>query len=608
MSFQSSVIPGYTAYDRFARYSDYAEMMSYPILNKALSIYADESTQKDEMGKIITIDSENKDVQEKLQDLVDNVLQLNGKRIYKIVRDMCKYGDALYLIDITEKNGVVNLIHMPVNEIEREEGFDPDEPTAVRFKWNTRNTTQTIPNAFVAHFRLDGDDLFHPYGQSILEGARRPWRQLVLLEDSMMVYRITRSAERRAFYLDVMGAPPESVEQIVNDFNQEIKKKKVTNNEGKIDLRYGATLDMTEDYVIPVRGSDSATRIETLPGGQNIGDIEDIEFIRSNLFSAIGIPKAFLTYDEGIGSKQVLTTEDIRFARSISKIQEALINELIKICLVHLYVNGFRGKDLVNFKVKMTNPSTVAEMQKNELWRARMELVSSAGQGVFDTTFIYKNFLKLSDDAINMIRKGQIQDKIFEAKLMAVASAGGQMPGMDGGMGGMGMGGGMGAMGGGMGGMDMGGGMPPMDMGGVDPGGAAPNVMGMPESFDPNKRKDLTRRNANERIATERGHGENEIFDMDQVADMGTDEVDLDGIYRNITSPMGAKESVEFGYTIVNGNNFEKRDLISYLESISPKNSGKGLITEETRDDSELVNLLEDHHSQMQERINKVLI
>lgn len=601
LSFQNGIIPGHTAYDRFARYSDYAEMLSYPILNRALSTFAEESTQKDEKGKIITVTSDNREIQEKVQDLFDNVLQLNGKKIYKIVRDLCKYGDYFALIDITTDNGVVNLIHMPAAEVEREEGYDKNEPTAVRFKWNNQNTTKEIPNAFVAHFRLDGDDLFYPYGQSALEAARRPWRQLVLLEDAMMVYRITRSAERRAFYMDVAAIAPENVEEAINKVNQELKKKRVVNEQGKIDLRYGATLDMTEDLIIPVRGADSATRIETLPGGQNIGDIEDIEFIKKNLFAALGIPKAFLTFDEGVGAKATLTTEDIRFARTIAKIQECIMNELVKIALIHLYMNGVRGKDLVGFKIKMTNPSTVAEMQKNELWRARLDLVMTAGQGVFDTTFIYKEFLHLSNDAIDMIRKGQIQDKIFQAKLMAIESSGGAMA--PGGMG-MDMMGGMGGMGGGMG---MGGlGSAPLDMQGLG-GGAPPNVAGMPsipmENFNPaaevthnkSSRKDLSRRNSNERITTVRDLPINEIPVLNQEEILDS-ELDLDGLERSITSPMGANETANQKYEKIlleTKQTLKEYDLLATnLDSIQPFNHGYSSFDARMFNSKNLINFL----------------
>lgn len=644
LSFQNGIIPGHTAYDRYARYSDYAEMLSYPILNRALSTFAEESTQKDEKGKIITVTSDNKQVQDKIQDLFDNVLQLNGKKIYKIVRDLCKYGDYFALIDITTEHGVVNLIHMPAGEVEREEGYDKNEPTAVRFKWNNQNTTKEIPNAFVAHFRLDGDDLFYPYGQSALEAARRPWRQLVLLEDAMMVYRITRSAERRAFYVDMMGIPPENVEEAINKINQELKKKRVVNDQGKIDLRYGATLDVSEDLIIPVRGQESATRIETLPGGQNIGDIEDIEFIKKNLFAALGIPKAFLTFDEGVGAKATLTTEDIRFARTISKIQECVMNELVKIALIHLYMNGVRGKDLVDFKIKMTNPSTVAEMQKNELWRARLDLVMTAGQGVFDTTFIYKEFLNLSNDAIDMIRKGQIQDKIFQAKLMAIETSGGAM--MPGGMGGgMDMMGGMGGMGGGMG---MGGmGASPLDLGQGAGGGAMPNVMGSPsvpmESFNPAAQvtgngkvthKDLTRRNSNERIGELRELPVDELpnQDIEDILDAG---LDTDGLQRAITSPMGTNESVKNkkdilketrevlneyrllaevrdlistnvnGYLQFDAKTYPSKELISFL-SEKFEFSSSGVLTEAEEASNSNLEVLDEEYQRLQKNIEKI--
>ena len=546
-SYQSSVIPGYSAYDRFARYSDYAEMESYPVLANALNIVADEVTQKNEEGKIIQAVSESKEIAQTLQELFDNILNLNGKNGWKLVRNLLKYGDNLYLLDITEENGVVNMIRMPANEVEREEGFDKDDPSAVRFRWTAKQNIE-IPNAYVAHFRLDGNDMFHPYGQSMLEPARRPWRQLVLLEDAMMVYRITRAPERRVFFLDIMGAPPEDVPQIVNKFNETIKKQKVVDDQGRVDLRYGATMSMEEDYIIPVRGDATGTRIDTLPGGQNLGDIEDIEFIRANLFSALGIPKAFLTFDQDIKSKQVLTQEDIRFARTVARVQEVVIAELIKISMIHLYVKGIRGKDLVNFNIRMTNPSTVAEIQKMELWRARMDLVMAAKEGVFDTTFIYKNFLRLTDDAIEKIKKGQIQDKMFQAKLLQIENAQGMANPAMAGLGGE-MGGAMPMPGGGMG-ADLGGAPPNMagDIGA--PGAPAMGEAQEGEEGDEvvtevgeelEEYKDLGRDSSgNFRTKEKRG-----LIDLTGAGDTDDDPHDLAGIRRTITSPMGGRESLE---------------------------------------------------------------
>lgn len=557
-NFQSSIVPGQGDYDRFARYSDYAEMESYPILNKVLDILADEVTQKDEDGKIIKIISDNKDIQESLTELFEDILHLSGKDMYKLVRNLCKYGDVFYIIDATEENGVVNLINMPANEVDREEGFDKEEPTAVRFRWN-RVGSDAIPNAYVAHFRLDGNDFFRPYGQSYLEAARRPWRQLVLLEDAMLVYRITRAPERRVYYLDIMGIPPEEIDGIVAKFNQTIKKEKVVNDQGKVDLRYGSTMSMEEDIIVPVRGQETGTRIDTLPGGQNASDIEDIDFIKRNLFASLGIPKAFLTFDEDVGAKSLLTQEDIRFARTVSRIQESIINELLKIAIIHLYLKGVRGSDLINFEIRMTNPSTVAELQQIEKWRARMELVQQAGEGVFDTTFIYKNFLHLTDEAIDKIRKGQIMDKMFQSKLMQLEANAGMGMGMDM-MGGLGGGMGMGGFGGGMGG---GMGMPPMDM-----GGAAPNVGGMPpipmESYNPlneafpgtennsgartdlmGQKKDLMRGRDEygEYTRSKETRGLDDLPDAGLVKSVdlvdGSAEDELSNVGRTYTSPMG---------------------------------------------------------------------
>lgn len=467
-------LPQYAnGYDRFSRYVLYSEMDLYSITSKALDTWASESTQKNEDGRILEIVSEDKKIQELLQELFYNVLHMNGTFLWKKIRNVCKYGAAPDLIDVTDENGVIGLISLPINEIEVEKNFDPDDPQAIRFKW-INNNNLIIPNAFMAFFKLEGNENSEPYGHSMLDAARRPYLQTVLLEDSAMIYRISRAAERRIFFLDVGGSSPDAVKAQVNEFHQEIKKAKVADQFGRVDLRYNHAMAADEDYVIPIRGQETATRIETLPGAQNLGAIEDIEMIKKNLFAALGIPKAFLTFDEGVASKQTLTMEDIRFAREIARIQDSIINELVKIAMIHLFVKGYEGSDLVNFRIKLTNPSTVAELQKIELWRARLDLVLSAGENVFDQDYIYKKFLNLSNDEIEGIRKGKIKDAIFKSKLAGIENSSGMGSlGMAGGLGGAmgglgGFGGGLGAPGGGlpvdagMGAPPPGGGMPPM--------------------------------------------------------------------------------------------------------------------------------------------------
>jgi hypothetical protein len=538
-SMGQNLVSNYSSADRSARYGDYSEMESHPILGNALNIVADEVTQKDENGNIVTVFSKNGEIKKILQQLIDNVLHLNGKSIWKLARNLIKYGDVFFLIDINESQGIVNLIQMPANEVEREEGFDSDEPGAVRFRWITKQNIQ-IPNAFVAHFRLEGNDIFHPYGMSILEPARRPWRQLVLLTDAMMVYRISRAPERRVFKVDMASIDPQDRENVLKKFNEELKKQKVTNEAGKIDLRYGASLAMDADYVLPVLGKDNGTSIETLPGGQNLGDIEDIEFIRQDLFAALGIPKAFLTFDQDVKSKQVLTQEDIRFARTVARIQDAIINELIKICMIHLYIKGHRGEDLVDFSIRMSSPSTVGEMQKAELWRARMDLVNTARDGVFDTEFIYKHFLRLSDEQIDKIRKGQIRDKIYQAKLLQIENSQGQVQatGIPGGL---------------PGGIPAGiGSAPPGATTDLNLGAPAGNEQpqdiqlpmpqgGAPPTVIPTESKNLWRSSdGNSRKLQKRGLDGINISEEDPDED---DVYDQEGIRRTIASPMGGRES-----------------------------------------------------------------
>ena len=212
----------------------------------------------------------------------------------------CKYGDTFQFIDVDPKFGVMNLYPIPISEVEREEGYDPKDPQAVRFRWITRGNA-VLENWQVAHFRLLGNDAFLPYGSSVLESARRIWRQLILIEDAMLVYRISRAPERRIFYVDVANVPPEEIENYMQQATTSLKRNSVVERTaGKGDLRYNA-LSVSDDFFIPVRGTESGTKIDTLPGGQNAAAVEDVQYIQKKLFAALKVPKAFLNYDEDLG-------------------------------------------------------------------------------------------------------------------------------------------------------------------------------------------------------------------------------------------------------------------------------------------------------------------
>jgi hypothetical protein len=298
-SVYSSAMSAYGTYDRLARYSDFSEMDYTPEINSALDIYAEEVASPGVDGQILSIYSENKDVERLLNELFFDTLNVNFN-LTAWVRNLCKYGDFCLFNDVHPGHGVLNVIPIPVNELEREENYDPKDPMAVRYRWVTQGNT-VLENWQVTHFRLLGNDAFLPYGSSVLEGARRVWRQMVLAEDAMLVYRVVRSPDRRVFYIDVGNVPPEEVPMYMEQAQASLKKSQVVDKStGRVDMRYNP-MSVDEDYFIPVRGGESGTKIDTLSGGTNAAAIEDVQYIQKKLFAALKIPKAYLGYDESIG-------------------------------------------------------------------------------------------------------------------------------------------------------------------------------------------------------------------------------------------------------------------------------------------------------------------
>jgi hypothetical protein len=335
--FSKSITPTYSnitgnAYniaERMMRYQDFQEMEQTPELSSALDIYAEEICAQNDKGRILHIHSNNEKIQEVLEELFYDIINIEFN-FKPWVRNACKFGDTFLLNDVHPVDGIINVIPIPVNEIEREENFDPQDPFGVRFRWATMGN-RTLENWEVTHFRLLSNDTFLPYGSSVLEGARRIWRQLILIEDAMLVYRITRAPERRVFYIDVGNLAPEDVANYVEEQRARMRTNQVVDRAtGRVDLRYNG-MSVDEDYLLPVRGGDSGTKIDTLAGGQNTAAIEDVAYIQKKLFAALKIPRAYLGYDEMLGSKSTLSQEDIRFSRTINSIQKMFLSELNKI-------------------------------------------------------------------------------------------------------------------------------------------------------------------------------------------------------------------------------------------------------------------------------------
>jgi hypothetical protein len=388
-----------------------------PEIASALDIYSEESVAADENGKTLHIFSENSKIREILTTLFYDTLNIEFN-LSSWIRNLVKYGDFFLFNDVHPSFGVINAYPLPISEIEREEGFDPNDPMAVRFRWITQGN-QVLENWQVSHMRLLGNDAFLPYGSSALEAARRIWRQLILLEDAMMVVRIVRAPSRRAFYIDVGNVPPEDIPNYMEQAQSSLKRSNIVDKTtGRVDLRYNP-LSIDEDYFIPVRGGESGTKIEDIGGQTSAGETNDVEYIQKKLFAALKIPKAYLGYDEGLGAKATLSQEDIRFSRTIARIQRTVLSELNKLAIVHLYCHGFTDEDLIDFSLKLSNPSTIAQQQKLELFRTRFEVAGSALQnpGLIDRNWVQKNILRLSDEEIRAVKQGLLDDKIGDLEL-----------------------------------------------------------------------------------------------------------------------------------------------------------------------------------------------
>jgi hypothetical protein len=399
---------------RLQLFRDYDMMDNDPIIASVLDIYADESTVKDEFDRILTIKTDDTQVQEILHNLFYDILNVEFN-LWPWVRNMAKYGDLFLYLDIDPEYGIVNAVPLSVYETIRVEGEQPGNPFSVRFSIDTdflQLGKKDFDNYEIAHFRLLSDTNFLPYGKAMIEGGRRTWKQLQLMEDAMLIHRIMRAPDKRKFKIDIGNIPPAEVDTYMNRIIDRSKKTPLVDPKtGDYNLRYNM-MNITEDFYLPVRGKDSGTEIETMQGLQ-FNAIEDIEYLRKKLLAAFKVPKSFIGYEEDINGKATLAAQDVRFARTIERIQRIMVSELTKIAIIHLYVQGFTDEKLVNFELSLTNPSTLYEQEKINIWKEKFGLAQqmTGGQTILlSQDWVYNHILELSDDEIVEERKKILED------------------------------------------------------------------------------------------------------------------------------------------------------------------------------------------------------
>lgn len=417
-------------YLRTTLYSEYDAMDTDAIIASALDIIADESTLKNDLGEILSIRSSNENVQNVLYNLFYDVLNIEFN-IWSWIRQMCKYGDFFLKLEISEQFGIYNVIPYTAFHITRHENFNPEKPADVKYIFHPEGAiggdsiymnssllnnvdnenTISFDNYEMAHFRLISDVNFLPYGRSYIEPARRLYKSYTLLEDAMLIHRITRAPEKRIFYINVGSIPPNEVEQFMQKTISKMKRTPyVDPKTGDYNLKYNMQ-NLMEDFYIPVRGNDTSTKIDTAKGLEYDG-IKDVEYMRDKLFAALKVPKAFIGYEKDIEGKSTLASQDIRFARTIDRIQRIFLSELHKIALIHLYSQGYKGEELTNFELSMTTPSIIYDQERIELIKLKAEAAQQLIESeMFSTDWIYDNIYKFSSEGIDELREQISYDK-----------------------------------------------------------------------------------------------------------------------------------------------------------------------------------------------------
>ena len=396
---------------RLAAFYDYESMEYTPEISTALDIYSEESTTPNQDGYVLQVYSESKRIKSILVDLFVNVLDINTN-LPMWIRNMCKYGDNFVYLKLDPEKGVTGCMQLPNIEIERlERGIESKTSTAtvnvnrkdLKFIWKVKSTEFNTWE--IGHFRLLGDDRKLPYGTSMLEKARRIWKQLVLAEDAMLIYRTSRAPERRVFKVFVGNMDDKDVEAYVQRVANKFKRDQVVDRKtGNVDLRFNQ-MAVDQDYFIPVRDATATNPIETLPGGTNLSEIADIEYIQKKLVTALRVPKAYLGFEEPVGDGKNLSLLDIRFARTINRIQKSAIAEMNKIAIIHLFLMGFED-ELSNFTLQLTNPSKQADLLMIDVWKEKVtlykDMVTEIPKSIqpVSATWAKKHIFGFSDDEI----------------------------------------------------------------------------------------------------------------------------------------------------------------------------------------------------------------
>ncbi len=417
---------------RIDLFRDYDSMDMDPVLASALDVYADECTARNEMGNVLKIHHEDDNIKQILENLFYDILNVEFN-LWPWTRNLVKYGDFFLQLEMADKLGIINVMPLSTYEMSRVEGFDAENPQRVKFIYapyqNPYGGALSSPkkefeNYEIAHFRLNSDSNFLPYGKSMIEGARRVWKQLMLMEDAMLIHRVMRAPEKRIFKVDVGNIPPNEVDNYMQKIINASKKVPfVDEKTGEYNLKYNIQ-NLIEDYYMPVRGNDNGTSIDTLKGLE-YNMIDDLNYLKGKLMAALKIPKAYLGFEEDTNGKATLASMDIRFAKTIERIQRVIISELTKIAIVHLYAQGIDDDRLTNFTIELTTPSKIYEQEQVELYTSKVALIQQMQQTkMFSKEWMYESVMKMAKDEQDELTLAVLDDTKQMFRLTSIETQG----------------------------------------------------------------------------------------------------------------------------------------------------------------------------------------
>ncbi|MCK9459660.1 MAG: portal protein [Proteobacteria bacterium] len=369
---------------------------------------------------------------------------------WNYVKNTCIQGDHFFEVVIDAENpkkGVVALLPLPPDSMYRIEttkgklvefqqsNEGPDYQSLTRVPV-TQATEADLMQATAVRFTADqivhtkiGDDrrTFYPYGVSLIEAARGPAHQLRLMEDSMVVYRLSRAPERRVFYIDVGTLSPARAEAFMERIKDQFRKKKVAPSRGggpgasSVEERWHPPA-IDEDYWLPIRPNATNTRIDTLQGAQNLGEIDDALYFRNKLFTALKFPLNYFSTEDANATKTSLSSQNVRFARTIERLQAHFSKAVVQIITTHLKLRGVPKEDFEDLQVIWTPPSEYRELSKQELMNNRIGWASNLKGSMIMADFdILTGILKYTEEeAAGMQARLKIQ-KLEDFKLQVLA-------------------------------------------------------------------------------------------------------------------------------------------------------------------------------------------